>query len=120
MSLEENNTDEFVRTIVNATISMILAKGKDKKGMCADLAINFIAQFMGVLIYQALTIDHPPGMTSQEKYERTKKNYENMKLAIQEAVSVAFKSAMISFSKKDIEYYCLIKTVPEQKSRLFN
>jgi hypothetical protein len=80
-----------------------------------EIAMGFLAQFVGSIAYQSL-LDRPGGageMTHAELEKFVLSNFSHAKLRTQEAIAAGFQSAMTAFTKKEVEYYCTIRPVPE-------
>lgn len=78
-----------------------------------DLLERFICTFIGFEVHKTLT-DRPDGkrLTKKEEFDFTSKNFADMKVLCQEAISGAFSIAMTNYSGQSVEYYCQIKAVP--------
>lgn len=52
-------------------------------------------------------------ITVEQAYLFTKENLNDIKTNIQVEIAKGFEAAFSKFAKKDIEYYCIIKPMPE-------
>lgn len=88
---------------------------KEKEtGVAQGVLINFLASYIGTLVYRSLT-DFPEGLQEDKEalYESTMESYGELKQDIQNAIAVGFHEAMSTYANKYVEYYCEVKIVPE-------
>lgn len=102
---------EETKALLDATLKIISATRKQDEGV--DTEVLFLKLFIEALVTKVLDDRAVKSLPKQEQFNVVKKNYETLKLCIQEAVAVGFQDAIQRFAKMPIEYYCLIKTVPE-------
>jgi hypothetical protein len=114
----DESDETFIRDLANNTFTLLVSKSKQKRKRSANLYATYLATLINILVYQSLDLEHKEGTSKGEQYKRTKKNYEGMKFLIQEAVCTAFSTAMKSFTGKDLSFYCLIKTEPDEVSKV--
>ena len=80
---------------------------------------QFVAAFVTARACSALMV--PEGVAREvDQYAIVSKNFENFKMAVQEATSSGFSAAMSHFSGRTAEYYCQINLVPEPLSKTVN
>lgn len=90
------------------------SKGQD---YARTLIAYMVSGIIASSIHRAL-ISKPPGeITKQEAYDYVSGNFKQMKVSIQEAVAVGFEVAMMEYTKQPVEYYCQVKTVPNQMNQ---
>lgn len=107
---------EFTKWLVQSTFVMMEDTVKKSKGTpinLAEIQVNFLATYIGSLLYVALTEEPNKSVLKRaDREEFTIDNFAYMKTKIQEAVAAAFTSAMRAHAGKEIDYYCQVKAVP--------
>lgn len=83
-------------------------------------AATVIARFVGALVYRTLTEQPAINKSPGEHEAYVMKNMADLKNQLQNAVAAGFQNAMTAFSGNTVEYYCLIKPVPEPSSNTVN
>lgn len=124
-----NNHTEWVRTfsgkaaekLVINVFSHIERSSKDAGyDIRKNISITFLAYFIGSLVYKTL-IEKPKDIKDAVEMQKyVSDNFASIKLGIQEAISHGFEAAVHNFTKKDLEYYCVIKPTPEMKNKSIN
>ncbi len=106
----EDNTKAMVDEITRFLQSQEKSQGRL---MSKELAINFLAGFIGAQVYAALR-DRPSHIKSNKAMlDYALKNFTALKTEIQDSVAAGFQGGLQSFTGKHCEYYCQIKTIPE-------
>lgn len=75
------------------------------------LTSTIIAMISGALVLKALKSE-PPGLSKQQLFEKSKTNFLNIKVQLQDALALGFSAALSSYSGQQCEYYCQVKVVP--------
>jgi hypothetical protein len=78
-----------------------------------DVAVKLIEKFISLLIYKTLVEESDKAGTHDRKFKNTSSAYKTLKHDIQEAVGLAFGSALHAFSGTDIDYYCKLIPIGE-------
>lgn len=78
-----------------------------------QLLVTFLASFIGAVLYDTLAYKPKDITDKNDLYEYTSANYNALKVSVQDAVAAGFQGAMQTFSNKQVEYYCLVKTFGE-------
>lgn len=87
-------------------------KGDDK--FASDLSIQFLASYVGALVYSVLKEPPPDLKADKDKMlEHYTRSFLEIKMRIQDAVSAGVAGALTTATGKSIEYYTQIKVVPE-------
>lgn len=106
-----------VELLVESTFK-ILSKNQDKN---VSVELQFVCLFIKAMVESVLNDPGDVNASKRRQYEYMKDNFESMKRGIQNAVALAFQIPMQSFSKSDVEYYCQIRTIPDNhKSTAIN
>lgn len=86
-----------------------------------EMAVNFLCFYTAGVLSLVLSSQVPDAKNKQEKLESIQNHFAAMKASIQNAMAVAFQSSLGQFANRDdLEYYCIIKPVPEPKSKIRN
>jgi hypothetical protein len=108
------NTAKAITQSLNSQADMI---GDDHT---RTLAVSLIATLIGTVLYKELKLKANTGKSRAEMSEEVMNRFADTKLLMQQAVSTGFETAMTKFTGQPIEYYCLIKTVPNAPSESVN
>ncbi len=98
-------------------IDDLRSKGGD--AVAQAVTVDFLAAFTTASVVRALG-DVSTAQSSRAQYEAASARFLAHKNAVQEAVAAGFQSAMSTFSGTAVEYYCMIKMVPDPVSRSLN
>ncbi len=110
--------EEYVREIVKEITVLVLEEftfqeqtwGVDH---AQKIYSSVIASIISAVVYKSMA-DIPDSITvDQERYEWVAESYMQTKVVMQNSVAAAFKNAMLTYSGKESDYYCLVKMVPE-------
>lgn len=107
------------RQMIDAVSSMIEAYSrKNKDADPNQLMIMFLEQFVSVLVYQTLAKERDKSLPVVERHKLAKKNFTATKLAMQEAIAEGFGTGASAYAGALIEYFCIIKAIPEEKTKV--
>lgn len=107
---------EQINALLDATMKILTAGKGGSKVKTIHHEMYFISSFIRDIVERSIEVPSRRSSTTEEDFQRAKAQYENIKRGLQEAVALGFQSAMQHYSNTHIEYYCLIKTVPETKN----
>lgn len=112
----EDIIEEFSRAMAKESMVLVstFCKSASKDTMALRRhATNFISQYIELLLSDALR-DYPKtGATQKEQMTQVSGNFKDIKQEIQQQIANAFTRVMEGYSGMDIDYYCLIKPLPE-------
>lgn len=113
--MTDAEVEDTARYVALETFGMIEDVGEDRK---LDVTITYLAIFVGSLVLKSLVMTPNTILAKKELIDFTEKNFKNMKVNIQNAVALAFKSAVEDYSgKDDADYYCQIKPMPQPTNK---
>lgn len=107
---DEQWADEVSRELVEETFKLLQGRGMYAFRLAA---VNFIARFVGVLTHEALRAKPKGKLNKEEQYKFVEGNFMKVKASLQECVAAGVQGAVSTFSGRKVEYYCVIKPVPE-------
>lgn len=113
---------QFTKFLSTETYKLIKITAKSKGGR--DTLSRMVGSSIKYLIEAAVTdtlkdsLD--PKLDKLGAYNMAVRNLTDFKQYIQIDVADGFTLAMTKFSKKNIEYYCLIKPIPEMPTKEFS
>lgn len=85
---------------------------------CKELFTGmFISGFVAALVFDALTQLKPPKTSALKKFEMTTRDFNEVKLKIQESVADGFSRAFKEFTGKGVDYYCQVRAIPEPTNK---
>lgn len=107
-----------IKLLVDQTLKILTSRSK-KTGEQRSIQpeLYFISFMIKGLVENALNVKFKKTDSDEYKFQVIKQNFEAVKFGIQEAVATAFQVALRHYSQKQIEYYCVIKPVPETTSK---
>ena len=111
--------DSFSTQMSDGAINLCQAKASSRGGIDVYKALicAIVAKMVGTAAVHVL-MSAPEELKGEKvRYEYVKEAFVSYKAGIQEAVAAAFTAAMSNFSGKELEYYCLIKPVPEPPTK---
>ncbi len=110
------SSEAWIGHLTKHLVAEILAITKKEAGedeiLEKDLGINFVAAFIGAVVYKTLRERPVHIKTREEMLTHTTKSFAETKLKIQDAVAAGFQGAMQTYTKQSIDYYCQVKTIP--------
>lgn len=118
--MRDKRLSDLVDKITNASKDILNAADKREKDPPEiPSTVLFVEKMVSSVIMEALTknLSKDNKAVTQDEYEKTKREYARLKMAVQEAVAKGFTDAMEKFTEKDVEFYCLVKTVPAPPSK---
>lgn len=112
--------ETFSQMITDETFKLIEGRSRKNLDAIKFVASMFVARFVGTLVFRTLT--EPSALRTSKKDQEafTNKNFLELKMSVQNAVAAGFQNAVSQFSGSTMEYYCLIKPVPEPTSNQVN
>lgn len=115
--------DEFSQHLIEVIFKSLLMEEQERGVVFSqDIAVTFLARYIGGLIYNAL--EHKPtgfsGLTGKEQFDYISEQYADLKRRVEDAVAAGFQGAMSTYSKMPVDFYCKIKAVEEPASKLVN
>lgn len=114
--------DDYSTFMADEALKMLQAQG-DKKGpdVHRALLIHFLARVITSSVFSVLH-ERPKNekANKNEVLEHNKKNYAGFKEQIEEMIAMSFGTALSHYSGKDLDYYCVIRPVPEMISTKVN
>ncbi len=113
-----NNTSQSL-VMQNFDIIKEFSKNHELAVLNKLLAV-FIQQFIEISVTNTLGAHEEEFVTKEQRYSYVTENFNNLKQLLQAHIGDAFTKSMNEFSLQELEYYCQIKLVPEQKSLLSN
>lgn len=105
-------TQEFSEPVV-AEVLLVLETEEDRMDCRGELVRAFLASFVGAVIYRALISATDEVTDKRQRLSVAMNEYALVKENIQDAVAAGFSGAMSTLSKKEVEYYCQVKPLPE-------
>lgn len=119
MSYDTLTLQQFTDMLAKETYKMFEAQGaKQGPEFLKYVPSLFVSSIVKLLIDKALAKKVRKGATKNEEYAFTSRNFQEVKQGIQNAVSEGFQLSLSGYSGKPVEYYCLIKPVPEPTNKL--
>lgn len=106
--------NQFSKDLVVDVLTKV--KGEGDLEFQKILLVNFLASFIGALVYKTLRERPARIKTNKEMYEYAKSNFNEAKIDVQDAVAAGFQGAMEIYTGHLVEYYCQVKTVPPAKN----
>jgi len=115
---KEQHINELAAMLARGVLEMFDAQEKQLGVYGAKaLYMHTLAKVIDGIVYKSLS-DIPDDIKGdQAKHDWCYASYEDAKLRVQSAVSAGFQAAMLTFSGKSCEYYCLVKPVPESVNK---
>jgi hypothetical protein len=115
--------EDYSAFMADEAMKLLKAQGK-KKGdhEYKALVTLFVYRILATVLIDTLH-ERPEsfsGATNDELFEANKKAYGDVKHQIQEAVGMAFTTAMSHYSGRVVDFYCQVKPVPEVQNGLSN
>lgn len=115
--------DEFSQHLIEVIFKSLLMEEQDRGvAFSQEVAITFLARYVGGIIYNAL--EHKPSgfkdLTGKEQFDYTSEQYASLKHQVENAVAAGFQGAMTTYSKMPVDFYCTVKAVEEPNSKLVN
>lgn len=102
----ENLVNENVRILNTYTATL----GAERTNI---VALTFLKGLVATLLYKVLKQNPGPLYSKEEVHDLVQKEFGEMKLNVQDAVSGGFQHAMSMWSGMHVEYYCQVRPVPE-------
>jgi len=98
--------------VISAMVAQKETVGEENFKM---ITMTFIAGFISALLNTLMREEMPSEdkLTIEEKYKIAESNFEDFKLRLQDSVAAGFQAGVLSWSGQTMEYYALIKPVPE-------
>lgn len=106
---------EMTRELVKFTVKFEKEVGAETGGLLVEA---FLRDFVGALVYQALTVVPKGQRSGKESLETTRKAFNVTKAMIQDTIGDAFSDAMLEFSGRHLDYFCEVSPVPESVNDL--
>jgi catalase (peroxidase I) len=78
-----------------------------------ELLAFFLTGYVGSIMYNALMTHKDVKLSKEAKHQLVMKEFADTKAKMSEAMAQAFTAAMSNFVGRHIDYYCLVKPVPE-------
>lgn len=121
---KSSDIEAFAETFskkINTEVFSMIKDAAQGKGLeyTQELAICFLARFVGITVYTSLTDKLPSALkTKEDMVKHAVGNFASMKERVQEAVAAGFTGAMKTYTKKEIEYFCAVHVVPPVANKL--
>lgn len=111
--------DKMAQKIAAETITLLWGTEKSYgvQALAGPLATRFLSFYIATLVYKALSI---PDQSGKVNHESSRRNFANMKMKLQDAISHGFDSGVGLFCHQNVEYYCSIAPVPDMVSKTHN
>lgn len=108
----ESWSEEFAKTMSMETFRLIDASANGLPDILFHTLMNsYISNLIKIFMLSVLK-ERPSGSYSKkEAYEFAIKNFSFVKSQFQDAVASGFQEAMLQYTNKQCEYYCVVKTV---------
>lgn len=116
---------DWMDEYVEATAGAVTQSLNSQADMIGDdnarvVAMALVATLVGTILYKELKLKATSDGSQKDKSDAVTARFAEAKLLMQQAVSAGFESAMVRFTGKPIEYYCLVKPVPKAPSESVN
>lgn len=85
-----------------------------------NMMMQFLASYVSAVCYRSLAYIPEGIVDKEEQYKYAKDSFGDIKVKICEAVAAGVGGGMATWSGKIVDYYCLIKVVPEPESKSVN
>lgn len=113
--------DDYSTFMADEALKLIDAQG-NKRGpeVKRALIIHFMARVLTSTVFTVLHERPEKVKDKKERLDFNKKNYAEFKEQICEMIGMSFSTALSHYSGKSIEYYCVIKPIPDPLSKAVN
>lgn len=115
--------DEYISTSAKSMVQEVRRHIEDQRKYAGeeiahDVCMHFLAGLIAAEVFDVMKDGKNKGKSKKDKgYSEVMSNFLAIKLDVQNAVACGFQGAMQTFSGKDLEYYCLIKTVTQNTNK---
>lgn len=82
-----------------------------------NMLAQFLSGYIAAICYRTLTRMPEAVVDKEEQYKYAKGKFQDIKSMICNAVSAGVTGGVKTWSGKDVDYYCLLKVVPEPVNR---
>ncbi len=106
--------ENFTDYIASENYKLLINYSKTKtQDLSVKLLTSFIKSYIHLVVLEVFI--QKPGMklSKQEHFNYTSANFNQIKLLIQSAVAEGFNQAVLDFTSQNMDYYCIIKPMPE-------
>lgn len=106
----------FTDTLAKETLKFLTSYGPivKNKPIASKIVTFYIASFVNKVVMEALMRATKLGITDDAKlFALTAKDFAYIKEMIQNGVAEGFKRALSKFNGQIVDYYCIIKPVPD-------
>lgn len=99
---------------VTSEVFRIVESQREKigKNACDITYMSVLASIVGTVVLNTITEQFDKKVSNTEVEKILHKNYNNLKMAVQDSIATGFTEAMTKYSGKTCEYYCQIKPLP--------
>ncbi len=106
--------DSFSTFMADETLK-ILRGHTDKRGpeVGRALCIHFLARVLTATVLDTLNTRKDGAKDDEEQFRFSKDQFLDLKTQVQDATALSFQTAFHHFTGRNVEYYCVIKPVPE-------
>lgn len=110
--------DESAKVLSKEVFNLIKSQGSSK-GVVGSFCSKFIEYMVQESVYDSLTnISNKYIPSNEEAYNLTRDSFSSLKEGLQNSIAIGFEKAVEKYSGKPLNYYCIIRPIPEAINNL--